>query len=500
VVAAEQEEALTRPEPIPPQPQPVVDTAQRIGQLVFGAFTAVGIAWFLLSGGISMDNIRVVGAAVGAAVTALIGLGAYLWSLRKAHQVAAQVTPLASPRNGAGEPLKTSGEWAASYGKHGSSGSGSTSQVTANIYPTGEDNQFTGRFSTALTGGRAEISPRGSRLVDAYVAGAQPGSLRGVVPSGGIHGHPEKKLGKLPPIPGRAAVPFRDFVKVVPEHPIADPVPQLVYPIYRNDQAGDCVAAAIPHTFQTICAQLGLPWTDWTDDQVLKLYQTQNPGFRSWADAGGPNDGGMVIQTCLEYLIAQGEILAFGKIDHTDPEEMRAAIYLGLAIVTGETLDVAQQTQTVWSFHKSAEWGGHCTCTVGYPGSTRQTCVTWGELVDMTESFIAHQLDEAWFVLTQAHVDHAAFRQHFDLAGFAAAVSQITGGKVVVPVPAPQPPSPGPAPAPGPAPGPPPSPAGPPADVLAAADELAAWVLKRKGLPKEAVADAKKWQAWEAGQ
>jgi hypothetical protein len=69
----------------------------------------------------------------------------------------------------------------------------------------------------------------------------------------------------------------------------------------------------------------------------------------------------------------------------------------------------------------------------------------------MTEAFIAHQLDEAWFVLTQAHVDHPAFRAGYDVAGFAAAVAEMTGGRVVVPVPAPQPP-PAPQPTPGPAP------------------------------------------------
>jgi hypothetical protein len=34
----------------------------------------------------------------------------------------------------------------------------------------------------------------------------------------------------------------------------------------------------------------------------------------------------------------------------------------------------------------------------------------------------------------QEHVDHPSFRNHFDLVGFAQAVSEITGGKVVIPV------------------------------------------------------------------
>jgi hypothetical protein len=388
------------------------------------------------------------------------------------------------------------------YGKHSApTQAASQGTVTANFY-------LDGRFTTELTGRRAEFNSTGGlRMADAYAAmvpensRAEPAPKETLPVAAGMHAHPTKKLGKLPPIPGRAAVPFRDFVRVVPDHPVADPAPQLVYPMYRNDEAGCCVAAAVPHTLQTIAAALGLPWQDWSDDELLKLYQTQNPGFHSWADAGNEAvDGGMVIQTCLEYLVAQGTILAFGKIDHTDPEEMRAAIYLGLAIITGEELDVAQQNQTVWDYKRSADWGGHATCSVGYPGSTRQTCVTWGSEVDMTEAFIAHQLDEAWFVLTQAHVDHAAFRDHFDLPGFAAAVAQITGGKAVVPVPAPQPPpAPGPAPVPPAPPAPAPVPVGPSQAAVEAAGRLAAWVLSRKDFPPHAYADARAWQAGQGG-
>ncbi|MGZ6801280.1 MAG: hypothetical protein ACXVGR_15890, partial [Mycobacteriaceae bacterium] len=203
---------------------------------------------------------------------------------------------------------------------------------------------------------------------------------------------------------------------------------------------------------------------------------TQNPGMKSWADAGTNADRGMIIQTFLEHLVATGDILAFGKVDHTNPDEMRAAVYLGLAIVTGETLETAQQSQQVWDYKRSGNWGGHCTCTVGYPDEMWQTCVSWGAEVNMTEAFISHQLDEAWFVLTQEHVDHPGFRAGFDLAGFAAAVSELTNGKVVVPVPAPQPPTPAPTPAPGPAPA-----VVLPADVLAWAERVALhpWYSKR---------------------
>lgn len=278
----------------------------------------------------------------------------------------------------------------------------------------------------------------------------------------GIHAHPTLKLGRRSPSL-RRSVAFGAFLKAAPAHPIADPPPNLNYPMDKNDVAGDCVVAGLDHALQTISAALGVQRSNWTDAQILAYYQTQNPGFKSWADGGGANDGGMDIQTFLEYLVAHKVILAFGRIDHTSEDEMKAAVYLGVAIVTGEDLEVAQQTQTVWDYKASNEWGGHCTCTVGYSGSPdRQACVTWGGVTEMTQAFISRQLSEAWFVLTQAHVDHPAFRAGFDVAAFSAAISELTGGKVVVPVPAPQPPQPAPAPAPGPAPVP--APANIPAD------------------------------------
>jgi hypothetical protein len=446
------------------RPQPVLDWA-KLAAAIGGLVTASGAA-LVFVGWATDTQVRqaaILAAGAVTAVGALVAVVAPLWAARRAR---ALVTPLKDPRDNSGQQLLTADQWAASWGKHGSSG------ITASNLWAIPGGTATATFRTATTGDRSGTVTRGFRSTDASDAPA------------GMHAHPTKKLGKRPPIPGRAAVPFRDFVKAVPAHPVVDVAPDLVWPMDRNDQAGDCVVAGLDHALQTICALLGEPRRNWNDAELLELYQTQNPGFRAWSDAGGPDDGGMVIQTFLEHLVATGAILAFGRVDHDDPEEMRAATYLGLAIVTGEVLDVAQQQQTIWDWQRSPEWGGHCTCTVGYPDSTRQTCITWGQKVDMTEAFVAHQVDEAWFVLTQAHVDHAAFRDHFDLPAFAAAVAQITDGKVVVPIPAPPSPAP-PAPL-------------PPADVdaWAARSSARSWLPKRD---RQAAQDYLTWRAQQKG-
>lgn len=257
----------------------------------------------------------------------------------------------------------------------------------------------------------------------------------------GIHAHPTKKLGRRPP--KRAATLNVGDYLTLPPHPIVDPAPDLLWPMDHNDVAGDCVDAGVDHALQSITSQLGVDRRNWDNATLLRNYQTQNPGFRQWSDGGGPDDGGMDIQTFLEYLVSQGEILAFGAVDHTSEDAMKAAVYVGLALVTGEMLDVAQQDQKVWDYDpNSGPWGGHCTVSVAFD-QDRQGVVTWGELVEVTDRFVSRQVEEAWFILTTDHVNHAGFRDHFDLAGFSAAVAELTNGKVVVPVDPPAPPVPG---------------------------------------------------------
>jgi hypothetical protein len=115
-------------------------------------------------------------------------------------------------------------------------------------------------------------------------------------------------------------------------------------------------------------------------------------------------------------------------------------------------------SQQTWDYVPGDQQeGGHCTTTVAYD-SGNQDVVSWGAVHPVTPAFISNQLDEAWFVLTKAHLEHPGFRDNFDLIGFADAVSELTNGKVVVPVPTPPTPEPQPTPKPAPKPTPTPEP------------------------------------------
>lgn len=258
-------------------------------------------------------------------------------------------------------------------------------------------------------------------------------------------------LGKREP-QRKATVDVAQFFRIeaIPEHPLFSPPPLATYPMDFNDRAGVCVVASADHALQTIALQLGVPRQPWTESQILDLYRTQNPDFHDWSQGGTDADGGMYVQEFLRHLVGVGEIVAFGKVDHDNTELLEAAVYIGLAVVTGSSLQVAQASQEpTWDVvPDSPDWGGHAMALNGYDGDTLNA-VTWGEYRHLSHPFVTQRMDEAWLVLTQASIANPSFRNRFDLRGFSAAVADLTNGKVVVPVPEPAP-EPVPVPAPGP--------------------------------------------------
>lgn len=239
------------------------------------------------------------------------------------------------------------------------------------------------------------------------------------------------KLGKRNPLQ-KESLKFGSFLTKMPEYPLVDTPPSFVYPMDGNDTVGDCVVAGFDHARQTITGLLTGTQQNFTQQEIWDFYKTQNPEFDPSTDK---DDNGMDVQTFLEYLVANKYILAFASIDYMNEAEFRAAMYLGLGILTGVQLRNIQMQQFAkgkWSYvPKSPIDGGHCIPFIGY-GKSQATCVTWGKEIPCTDSFIKHQMDEAWFILMQEHVDHPEFRNHFDLPAFSEAVSEITGGKVVI--------------------------------------------------------------------
>ncbi len=147
-----------------------------------------------------------------------------------------------------------------------------------------------------------------------------------------------------------------------------------------NDRAGDCVAVTWANVRRLVTSVAGAENYP-SQDEVWAVYKTQNSDFDPSGDesTNGPGssaDGGMDIQTLLEYLVKHGgpdgvKALAFARVDPTNTEEVKAAIAIFGYVWTGIVVQDANMTQfntgRPWDYvARSADDGGHSVITGGY--------------------------------------------------------------------------------------------------------------------------------------
>jgi hypothetical protein len=274
-------------------------------------------------------------------------------------------------------------------------------------------------------------------------------------PARGIHAHESRKLGLKPNDPTKPRLKLRltGAVRTVPEHPIAaDVFGSVELGLDLNNEFGTCVPTGFDNFRRMVTLLLTGTQTSASMADILAWYRTQNPTFDPdlpWDDPK-QEDNGMVIQDFLTWLTKHGIILGFASVDPADDEMLKAADYLAMGPINGLDLDEAQVRGQfdagTWDYdpHSSAA-GGHCVPTGAYSGnaSAQEDCATWATRIHMTQSFLDRQRSEAWAVLLPEHVTHPGFREHFDLAAFASAYTEITGRAFPVKVdPDPAPPTP----------------------------------------------------------
>jgi hypothetical protein len=268
--------------------------------------------------------------------------------------------------------------------------------------------------------------------------------------------HPSRKLGLRPNDPAKPRLQLARMVRAVPEHPIAaDLMDGVGLGLDMNDEFGTCVPTGFDNFRRMVTQALTGAATVASIQDITTWYRTQNPGFNPtlrWDDPRQQDDG-MVIQDFLAWLTRQGLILGFAAVDVRDDEMLKAANYLAMGPINGLDLDQVQVggqfDAGTWDYDPTApNAGGHCVPTGAYSGDDRaeEDCATWAARIHMTADFLDRQRSEAWAVLLPEHVQHPGFREHFDLAAFAAAYTAITGRAFPVKVdpdvpvpPAPQP-------------------------------------------------------------
>lgn len=216
---------------------------------------------------------------------------------------------------------------------------------------------------------------------------------------------PGMKLGKLAPKHNAKTLLFKNYLKAT----AAPPPPAKTYYEYKvsswgmmgNDTFGDCTCACAGHEVMNRTAHSGTIVTP-TDAQILGMYGTICPGFNPATDA---NDNGAAITDALNYMATTGlageKIDGWAAIDYTNQLTVEQAIFLFGSCNIGVQLPNsamdqtnAKQTWTVLEDDGGID-GGHCVALMGY-GSAGLTCVTWGQLQQMTWEWFAKYCDEAY--------------------------------------------------------------------------------------------------------
>lgn len=298
------------------------------------------------------------------------------------------------------------------------------------------------------------------------------------------------KFGRLPNDPEKPRLSLAGHIDTtVPTPPaLVDWLSKVTsWPMYGNDQWGDCVFAMIGHAIEAYTTYgKGALVTPAAAD-ILAAYSAVT-GFNPNAGPPGnnPTDQGTVIQDALNYWkttgVAGHKIRAFAQVDHTNAAEVKAALNVFGVLLVGVNFPASAMDQ----FNQHQPWdvvsddggieGGHAV-HVGHADTDSVTyeLVTWGAVEGMSSAWWAKYVEEAWIAVTDDWLSVAgASPGGLDLYGLGEDLHALTGEPNPFPAPAPIPiPTPQPVPVPTPTPVPP-APTPGPVENLAADKAFAA--------------------------
>jgi hypothetical protein len=180
-----------------------------------------------------------------------------------------------------------------------------------------------------------------------------------------------------------------------------------------NDNEGDCTCACAGHMILCWDQNVGKGYPVVSDADV----QTAYVAVTGWEGAAynpatGANDNGCAILDVLDYWhkigIGGHKILMNGTISPYNLAAIKAGIYFFGGADIGINLPLAWQNASIWDVGPGGStsgswtpgsWGGHSVPLVDY-SPTDNTCVTWGQLMKITDSAIAAYCDEVHCVIS----------------------------------------------------------------------------------------------------
>jgi len=234
------------------------------------------------------------------------------------------------------------------------------------------------------------------------------------------------------------------------------------WPMYLNDQLGDCVEAEMGHHEQVLSCYGSGTAVSVLDSAVLKVYEDVGGYDPAKGPSGdNPTDNGTNIQDALTYWVKTGiaahRIAAFAEVDVKNVTELKTTVALFGPLSIGVNLPNSAVTQT----NKGQPWnvvktdggiaGGHCVALVGYD-DTYWNAITWGMVQKVTPAWLGKYLEEAWAPVSAEWVAAQTGNDPdgVDLSTLGDEFAELTG----LPDPFLVPPFPQPTPAPAPGPGP----------------------------------------------
>lgn len=185
------------------------------------------------------------------------------------------------------------------------------------------------------------------------------------------------------------------------------PIPKTVtvtskvplYPMWGNDQFGDCTCASTAHGMLARSTREGHPVT-LTDSDVLDLYARVN---------GGYDQGAYMLDVLNEVRnvgLAGHKIGAFVKLNLKNWDHVKLAVKLFGGVYLGAALPIAAQYQTKWVVPaegltgdgEPGSWGGHAV-EILWATDSSVKFPTWTEIKTASKEWVQTYGDEAYAVI-----------------------------------------------------------------------------------------------------
>jgi hypothetical protein len=188
------------------------------------------------------------------------------------------------------------------------------------------------------------------------------------------------------------------------------------WPMYLNDQLGDCTIAGAGHMFGAWTRYAGGTEAVFTDDQVQAVYSRAG----GYVPGDPTTDNGCVMADVLADLKTTGmidagghvhKVAGFAALGNVADESLLGqvldvfgSVYTGVSVQQHMEAEFAAGQPFTWDPDPAAQViGGHCICLQRRHGSggAPLVYVTWGALQPATTGFQAGAVEEAWAVVTE---------------------------------------------------------------------------------------------------